>query len=120
MLCVCVQCCVQALAEGREWQLLETRLLTPQGFKLLQCCRMALEQLQKALAVGPEPACAKSSSSSSSNETQGKAAAATCSRASQGSALEAAARELVGLMCEGRLVPTPWLNEVGDAVVPYK
>jgi hypothetical protein len=106
---------VQALAGGREWQLLEARLLTPQGYKLLQCCRMALDQLQKVLALEMEPVYPTGSSSN----CQAAAAAAqqaergACSSPTLGPSLESAARGFMGLMCEGRLVPTTWLNEVG-------
>lgn len=79
---------LQALSAGREWQLLAPQLLTPKGYKLLRCCHMALEQLQRVLAL---------------QQNNGTGSAGD---------LEAAARLAVGLMCEGRLVPTTWLNQV--------
>jgi hypothetical protein len=98
--CIVALLCQQALSEGREWQLLEPQLLTSKGYKLLQCCHTALEQLQKLLALKPSTV---SNTTSSSNDS--------CSASAQ-DVLESAARQLMGAMCDGRLVPTPWLNEV--------
>jgi len=43
-------CCCQALAEGREWQLiLKAGLASVPGYKQLRVCQMILQQLQQVL-----------------------------------------------------------------------
>lgn len=119
----CMSVVLQALSVGREWQLLEPQLLTTKGYKLLHCCHMAMELLQNILALQHTSISSSSSkrctatllSSSDSSirdgkqgdSTDGAPAAAVASRG-----LEAAARQYVASMCNGRLVPTTWLNEV--------
>lgn len=106
----------QVLSEGRDWQLLEPQLLTNKGYKLLQCCHTALEQLQRLLALNPSSVTDTSSSSSSSDRGSSRNSGSTSSNASSQD-LEAAARRHMCAMCDGRLVPTPWLNEVRSMLV---
>ena len=113
---------LQALSEGREWQLLEPQLLAPKGYRLLQCCHMAMEQLQKALALHQHTAdtsptgSRSSASAATAADKQGITAGSNkqtdAAGAAAGGDLQTAARLAVGFMCEGRLVPTTWLNEV--------
>jgi len=108
----CHNATLQALSQGAEWQLLEQQLLTVKGYKLLQCCHTALEQLQRVLSLqhpmlAPLPGTDSSSSASHTGSRPGLQLAVR--------GLEAAARQWIGLMCDGRLMPTPWLNEVRAA-----
>lgn len=108
----------QALSAGREWDLLEPLLLTPKGYKLLQCCHMALEQLQKVLALQQQqqqhdPSCSLHGAVATS---QANKEGGDQHQVEGGGSLEAAARQAVGWMCEGRLMPTTWLNAVRNRV----
>lgn len=111
-MCVCVCCCVQALSEGREWTLLQQQLMTVKGYKLLQCCAMTLQQLQSVLTLLQPNGSSSSTGSSSSGQSLHASTPVTAAAAVAALGLEGAARQLLGFMCEGRLVPTTWLNEV--------
>lgn len=91
---------MQALGEGREWQLLQPQ--TVKGYKLLRCCHAALEQLQRVLSLSLDASAAVPCSHS----------AVSC-----GGVLECAARRVLSSMTDGRLMPTHWLNEVCCVVV---
>jgi hypothetical protein len=111
----------QALSSGREWELLEPQLLTPKGYKVLQCCHTALEQLQKVLALQLQqhdpPASLHGASGGAVSQAGKEREKGGRQHLLVGAGdLEAAARLAVGLMCEGRLVPTTWLNEVREPV----
>jgi hypothetical protein len=106
---------LQALSAGREWQLLEPQLLTTKGYKLLRCCHMAMEQLQYILALQHHSITTTTSSSSSSSGKQGGSTDDTPAAVVAVHGLEAAARRFIASMCDGRLVPTTWLNEVRHA-----
>jgi hypothetical protein len=108
---------LQALSAGREWQLLEPQLLTNKGYKLLHCCHMAMEQLQKILCLHHPSIIISSSSSdtrstSSSDGKQGGSTDDTPAAVVAVYGLEAPVRRYIASMCDGRLVPTTWLNEV--------
>jgi hypothetical protein len=130
-----VPCALQALAESREWHLLEKQLATTKGFRMLQTCQMVLRHTQAVAGLLPptlqvlELDSADTSASADSDRTAEAAAAArACHTATQpdsqggapcntGVMLECKARRLLGCMCEERLMPTYWLNEVRSGQV---
>lgn len=87
---------LQALAESREWQLLGRQLATVKGVKLLQACHMVLRHTQAVARLLPPP----------SQEPE-----------AAGTSLEGRARQLLAAMCDERLMPTHWLNEVCSVVL---
>jgi hypothetical protein len=91
--------CLQALAGSREWQLLEKQLATVKGYKLLRTCQMVLRHTQAVLRLLPPAFWA---------QVPGMAEALP----------ECKARQLLASMCEERLMPTHWLNQV-RANSPY-
>lgn len=98
------------------------------GYKQIRLCHMVLKHLQQLLALAPlkTPTHRRSQLTASTDsfvahsqhgtqETQHTTETAT--QTSCSSAVEAEARRFLSRMCEERLMPTYWLNEVSIAVV---
>lgn len=107
---------LQALAEGREWQQLADQLTTVKGYKQVKICHMILKHLQQVLALAPSIA-PKRSAPGAPEETRecNEWTADSIQAARQpvcSSQLEAEARQFLSAMCDERLMPTDWLNEV--------
>lgn len=116
---------MQALADAREWQLLEPQLADTDGYKRLRVCHMVMQQLQQVLSLMP-PGSARAALAAHAGASGTCAAAAdaqdggdggACPHAATGASacggpLECAARHMLAAMCVERLMPTLWLNEV--------
>jgi hypothetical protein len=116
---MCAYSCMQALAESREWQLLEKHLATPKGYKLLQVCHMVMRHTQSVLSLLLPPL--RLQSPAMVTTPSGAAGSGTASSAvpPQAFSTECEARQLLACMCDERLMPTYWLNEVGAQMDTY-
>jgi hypothetical protein len=103
---------MQALAESREWQLLEKQLATPKGYKLLQVCHMVLHHTQSVLSLMPTSVPVQAPSGAASQADADERGTTSSVTPSVACSAEHEARQLLACMCEERLMPTHWLNEV--------
>lgn len=115
---------LQILAEGREWQQLAKQLATVKGYKQIKVCHMVLKHLQQVLALTPvtAPTCGRSqwtapvTADDVEDGVEGAGGAPEAAKQRHHiSVLEAEARTFLSVMCEERLMPTYWLNEVRRA-----
>jgi hypothetical protein len=102
---------MQALAESREWQLLEKHLATPKGSKVLQVCHMVLRHTQSVLSLMPPSGVQQGPTATTPAGAAGSGTASSV-MSSMARNTECEARQLLAHMCEERLMPTYWLNEV--------